>query len=97
MKKTSALWIVLAFLVVALPLIWGLYRSVMNSKPLFAATSVAPAAAPATVSAIAASTAPAPVSSVVHPSTMAPIRVAVPTPVPAAPATGPKAPPPPDS
>jgi hypothetical protein len=42
MKKTSPLSVVLAFLVVALPLGWGLYRSIRNSMPLF--TSGAPAA-----------------------------------------------------
>jgi hypothetical protein len=48
MKKTSPLSVVLAFLVVALPLGWGLYRSVMNSMPLFtAAKAPVPAAAPA--------------------------------------------------
>ena len=45
MKKTSPLSVFLAFLVVALPLGWGLYRSVKNSLPLFKAS--APAAAPA--------------------------------------------------
>ena len=38
MKKTSPVSILLAFLVVGLPLGWGLYRSVMNSKPLFLAS-----------------------------------------------------------
>jgi hypothetical protein len=51
MKKTSPLSIALAFLVVALPLGWGLYRSVKNSMPLFtsakAAAPQAPAAQPA--------------------------------------------------
>jgi hypothetical protein len=46
MKKTSPLSVALAFLVVALPLGWGLYRSVKNSMPLFTA-SKAPAPAPA--------------------------------------------------
>jgi hypothetical protein len=55
MKKTSPLSVALAFLVVALPLGWGLYRSVKNSMPLFTA-SKAPAALPAP----AASAAPAP-------------------------------------
>jgi len=45
MKKTSPLLVALAFLVVALPLGWGLYRSIVNSKPLFTATQ--PPAAPA--------------------------------------------------
>jgi len=45
MKKTSPFSVALAFLVVALPLGWGLYRSIKNSLPLFAARK-APAAAP---------------------------------------------------
>jgi hypothetical protein len=53
MKKTSPLSVFLAFLVVSLPLGWGLYRSVRNSLPLFTASHGAPvvpapaAAAPA--------------------------------------------------
>jgi hypothetical protein len=47
MKKTSPLTVALAFLVVALPLGWGLYRSVKNSMPLFTARN-APAPAPTT-------------------------------------------------
>jgi hypothetical protein len=45
MKKTSPFSVFLAFLVVAVPLAWGLYRSVKNSMPLFTApkTAVAPA------------------------------------------------------
>jgi hypothetical protein len=43
MKKTSPLSVFLAFAVVALPLGWGLYRSVKNSLPLF---TLAKAAAP---------------------------------------------------
>jgi hypothetical protein len=39
MKKTSPILIALAFLVVAAPLSWGLYRSVRNSLPLFTATA----------------------------------------------------------
>jgi hypothetical protein len=51
MKKTSPLTVFLAFLVVSLPLGWGLYRSIKNSMPLFTAskapaTPAAPAAAP---------------------------------------------------
>jgi hypothetical protein len=46
MKKTSPLTVALAFLVVAIPLGWGLYRSVKNSMPLFTAGK-APAAAAA--------------------------------------------------
>jgi hypothetical protein len=46
MKKTSPLSVALAFLVVALPLGWGLYRSIKNSMPLFTAGKpVAPAPA----------------------------------------------------
>jgi hypothetical protein len=51
MKKTSPLSVFLAFAVVALPLGWGLYRSVKNSLPLFTlakAAAPAPAATPAT-------------------------------------------------
>jgi len=48
MKKTSPVTVFLAFLVVAVPLGWGLYRSVKNSMPLFTAGNAsAPAAAPA--------------------------------------------------
>jgi hypothetical protein len=47
MKKTSSLSIFLAFLVVAVPLGWGLYRSVKNSMPLFTAPRSAPIPAPA--------------------------------------------------
>jgi len=47
MKKTSPLSITLAILVVALPLGWGLYRSIKNSMPLFTAgKAAAPAPAP---------------------------------------------------
>ena len=46
MKKTPPILVFLAFMVVALPLGWGFYRSVKNSLPLFTAAS-APAAAPA--------------------------------------------------
>jgi hypothetical protein len=54
MKKTSPLSVALAFLVVALPLGWGLYRSVKNSMPLFTASKApAPVAAPAAVPAAA--------------------------------------------
>jgi hypothetical protein len=45
MKKTPPILVLLAFAVVALPLGWGLYRSVKNSLPLFTGGS-APAAAP---------------------------------------------------
>jgi hypothetical protein len=43
-KKTSPVAVFLAFLVVAVPLGWGLYRSVKNSMPLFTAGASAPAA-----------------------------------------------------
>jgi len=46
MNKTPPALVFLAFLVVAVPLGWGLYRSVKNSLPLFTAAS-APAPAPA--------------------------------------------------
>jgi hypothetical protein len=41
MKRTSPVKILLAFLVVALPLGWGFYRSVKNSVPLFTGGSPA--------------------------------------------------------
>ncbi|HEY5078634.1 MAG TPA: hypothetical protein VII43_02260 [Opitutaceae bacterium] len=47
MKKTSPLSIVLAILVVAVPLGWGLYRSIKNSMPLFTAGAAPSAPAPA--------------------------------------------------
>ena len=47
MKKTSPFAVLLAILVVAVPLGWGLYRSIKNSMPLFTAVS-APAAPSAT-------------------------------------------------
>jgi hypothetical protein len=50
MKKTSPLSIFLAFLVVALPLGWGLYRSVKNSMPLFTGAGASAVAAPAAAS-----------------------------------------------
>jgi hypothetical protein len=58
MKKTSPLAVVLAFLVVLVPLSWGLYRSVKNSLPLFTTRPPAPAVpavpAPATTAPAAA-------------------------------------------
>ena len=36
-RKSPAWLVALAWIVVALPLSWGLYQSVMKSKPLFAA------------------------------------------------------------
>jgi hypothetical protein len=44
MKKTSPLTIAFAFLVIAIPLGWGFYRSVKNSMPLFTANKAAVAA-----------------------------------------------------
>jgi hypothetical protein len=45
-KKSSGIaWVLLAWALVALPLGWGLFRSVRNALPLFNATS-APAAHP---------------------------------------------------
>jgi hypothetical protein len=41
MKRTPFIKVVLAFLVVAIPLAWGFYRSVRNSMPLFTAGSPA--------------------------------------------------------
>jgi hypothetical protein len=52
MKKTSPATVFFAFLVVALPLSWGLYRSIKNSMPLFSASKApAPTVAPAAVTA----------------------------------------------
>jgi len=47
MKKTSPLTVLLAILVVAVPLGWGLYRSIKNSMPLFTAAAAPAAPAPA--------------------------------------------------
>jgi hypothetical protein len=47
MKKTSPFAVFAAFLVVAVPLSWGLYRSIKNSMPLFNAPAAAAAPAPA--------------------------------------------------
>jgi len=47
MKPTPKVLIVLAFLVVALPLGWGLYRSIKNSLPLFTPPSAPAPAQPA--------------------------------------------------
>lgn len=44
MKKTPPLTVFLAFLVVALPLGWGLYRSVRNALPLFTGSQSSAAA-----------------------------------------------------
>jgi len=46
MKKTPPSAVALAFLVIALPLGWGLYRSIKNSMPLFTAAKAPPAAVP---------------------------------------------------
>jgi hypothetical protein len=47
MKKTPPILVFLAFLVVAVPLGWGLYRSVRNSMPLLTGGSAAAPSAPA--------------------------------------------------
>ena len=47
MKKTPPLTVLLAILVVAVPLGWGLYRSIKNSMPLFTAGAAPVAPAPA--------------------------------------------------
>ena len=54
MKKTPPLLVFLAFLVVAVPLGWGLYRSIKNSLPLFTGGTAAAPAAPAAPAAAAA-------------------------------------------
>ncbi len=49
-SKTSPLLVAVAWVIVSLPLGWGLYQSVMKSKPLFSgATAPAPQSAPAVV------------------------------------------------
>jgi hypothetical protein len=45
--KTSLAAVLCAWLVVALPLCWGLYQSVKKSLPLFTAPVTAPAASDA--------------------------------------------------
>jgi hypothetical protein len=53
-KKSSPALILFAWIVVSVPLAWGLYRSVKNARPLFSgatqaapsATQAAPAASP---------------------------------------------------
>jgi hypothetical protein len=48
--KSSSLLVAAAWLIVALPLGWGLYQSVIKSKPLFnAASAPAAPAAPAAI------------------------------------------------
>jgi hypothetical protein len=49
-SKTSPLLVAIAWVIVSLPLGWGLYQSIIKSKPLFSSAS-APAAqsAPAAV------------------------------------------------
>jgi hypothetical protein len=42
-KKTSPLLVAAAWVIIAIPLGWGLYQSVVKSKPLFSAAK-APAA-----------------------------------------------------
>ena len=41
--RTSLAAVLLAWLVVATPLGWGLYQSIVKSTPLFAAAAAAPA------------------------------------------------------
>jgi hypothetical protein len=41
--KTSLAAVLLAWAVVAVPLGWGLYQSVVKSRPLFTTTEAAPA------------------------------------------------------
>ena len=40
--RTSLAVVLLAWVVVAIPLGWGLYQSIMKSRPLFAAAAVPP-------------------------------------------------------
>jgi hypothetical protein len=40
-RKTSPAIVVLAWVVVAVPLGWGLYQSIMKSRPLFSAVTAA--------------------------------------------------------
>jgi hypothetical protein len=40
-KSTSLVAVVLAWTLVAIPLGWGLYQSVVKSKPLFTGSTVA--------------------------------------------------------
>jgi hypothetical protein len=60
MKKTPPALVFLAFLVVAVPLGWGLYRSVRNSLPLFTGGGAGAPQAPATSTAPATPTPAAP-------------------------------------
>jgi hypothetical protein len=46
-KKTPPILVFLAFLVIALPLGWGLYRSIKNSMPLFTGGTAGATATPA--------------------------------------------------
>jgi hypothetical protein len=46
-NKTSPFLIFIAWLVVSIPLAWGLYRSVLNSRPLFLSAAHAAPAVPA--------------------------------------------------
>ena len=45
--KSSPLLVVAAWVLVALPLGWGLYQSIIKSKPLFTSVSTPAASAPA--------------------------------------------------
>ena len=47
--KTSPLLVAAAWVIVALPLGWGLYQSIMKSKPLFNGPAPAAQVAPAVV------------------------------------------------
>jgi hypothetical protein len=40
--RTSLAIVLLAWTLVAIPLGWGLYQSIIKSKPLFTATAVTP-------------------------------------------------------
>jgi hypothetical protein len=39
-KKTPPLWLAAAWIVVALPLAWGVYQTAVKSRPLFRASTV---------------------------------------------------------
>jgi len=57
-KKSSPVMIALAWLLVGVPLSWGVYNTVLNSQKLFAAQKVA-APAPAPAAATTPATTPA--------------------------------------
>ena len=46
-EKTSPLWLAVAWVVVTLPLAWGVYQTVVKSKPLFDRSAAAAPAGPA--------------------------------------------------